>query len=117
MSSAAGVPVALVTVPETVTLALRVAIAGFTDVIATDIGGTTARALPGWPGSPGRAGPLPDAAAGAPARPAPARGGGGFAAGGRGAGGRPRGPVPPPRPRTRPGRRLRPGRLPRARPR
>src|SRR4249919_2306775 len=66
-SPMAGVPVALVTVPETVTLALRVAIAGFTDVIATDIGGTVARAWPGWPGSRGRAGPLPDAAAGAAA--------------------------------------------------
>jgi hypothetical protein len=51
---------------------LRVAIAGFTDVIATDIGGTTARALPGWPGSPGRAGLLPDAAAGAAASTATA---------------------------------------------
>src|SRR6266516_655627 len=67
MSPMAGVPVALVTVPETVTLALRVAIAGFTDVIATDIGGTAARAWPGWPGSRGRACPLPDAAAGAAA--------------------------------------------------
>src|SRR6266480_7191902 len=72
MSPVAGVPVALVTVPETVTLALRVAIAGFTDVIATDIGGTTARALPGWPGLLDRAGPLPDAAAGAAASTATA---------------------------------------------
>src|SRR6266516_5975522 len=69
LSPMAGVPVALVTVPETVTLALRVAIAGFTDVIATDIGGTAARASLGLPG---RAGPLPDAAAGAAASTAAA---------------------------------------------
>src|SRR6266516_4162979 len=125
-SPVAAAAVVLVTVPETVTLPLGVAYVGLIDVIVIDIGCA-------GPACPRPAGPVPAALLVSPRAPLPpaldararfprpdpgtAPGGGGPAARNHGARGRPRAAVYPPRPRTRPGRRLRPGRLPRARPR
>jgi hypothetical protein len=72
-SPVAAAAVALVTVPETVTLALGVANVGLTDVIAIDIGGSAAACA--WPGLPplAAAGTAERAAAATPAASARSR--------------------------------------------